>query len=141
MKDIEELLPALRREAERIHKTAEAVNERTVRQPARKLLQGRPLTEQEYYLVRTGGVHLNTAHQLGFSPVDEYRLYRHLCYEDDRRICCINPEPKQTNVDDNAVTIQLGCTPEELHTQHLRPDQKAFFQEHLPELLARFQDN
>jgi hypothetical protein len=139
--EFQDLLPSLIRHMKRIRRIANTINGRMVRNPGRKLLRGETLTEQEYFFLRTGGVHLNTAHQLGLSPLDEYAIYRHLCYEDDKVICCVNPEPMPEKAPENVIRVRMGKAPEELHDTHLRPEQRDFFEEHLPGLWARFQKN
>jgi len=139
--EFQDSISSLVQHIKRIRRIADAINGRMVRSPSKKLLAGETLTEQEYFFIRTGDVHLNTAHQVGLSPIDEYAIYRHLCYEDDNVICCINPEPIPEETPDNVVQVRWGINPEELHAKHLRPEQRDFFEEHLPDLLARFQKN
>ena len=141
MTDFRESLPTLIHDVERLHKVARAVNERMVHRPALKVWRGKPLTEQEYYFMRAAGVLMNSAHQLGLSPVDEYELHRHFCYEDDQKFCYVHPGPKPKKSRGRRIQLKVGCVPEQLSAQHLRPEQKAFFEEYLPELLARFQNN
>jgi hypothetical protein len=139
--DFQDSLSSLIQHMKRIRRIADAINGRMVRSPAKKLMTGKPLTEQEYFFIRTGGVHLSTAHQLGLSPVDEYKIYRLFCYEDDKVICLINPEPKPEEPPENVIRIRAGSLPEELNACYLRPEQRSFFEKHLPGLLDRFQNN
>ena len=81
---------------------------------------------------------------MGLSPVDDYEVFRNLCYEDDERVCYIDlgkPEPKKPNDMDMAIGIKFGRKPERLWAKHLRPEQRVFFEKHWPDVLKRFKED
>ena len=105
------------------------------------------MTEEQYYLLCANGCKLFSAEELGISPVSDYQAYLNCCYEDEEQVCYIDPRekpPVENERDGNghfSVRLRIGCYPEELHIKHLRPSQKEFFKEYMPELLARFQQD
>jgi hypothetical protein len=103
-----------------------------------KFIKGMPLTREEYYLCRAMGVDFGTARELGLSCIDDYEVYGMLCYEDDKWIGYINVHLTSRDREAERQALRLGRSPEECRRRFLRPEQDAFFREHLPGVYARF---
>lgn len=106
-----------------------------------KLLQGVPLSREEYFLCRASGVHFGTAVQLGLSSFDDYYVYRMLCYQDDECEGYINIKETLLDPDNPDIRLRFGLAPEQCKRRHLRCEQRTFFQKYLPSVYARFSDN
>ena len=80
--------------------------ERYYRGPLDRLLRGLELSTEEFYLLRAMGVVTAIVADLGINPVDEFEAFRLLHYEDDSRICFINPS--LANRRDGKVGFRFG---------------------------------
>ena len=140
-------LLSLRKELGKVKRMADQLRSSMCTIPASKAfsLNRMSMTEQEYYLLCAAGCKLFTANGLGLSPFSDYEAFIHCCYEDDEKVCYIDPAEKPPVADEKKKTekftirMRLGCSPEELHIKYLRPEQKEFFQELLPDVYDRFQ--
>ena len=143
------ILQPIKKQLLKVESMASRLHERMCRTPARKLFSPdrMTLTEQEYYFLRATGCNLFDTKALGLSPVSDYEAFVHFCYEDDEKVCFIDSREKLPVHDEDkktgtfSIRIPLGCSPEELHVKHLRPEQKKFFRECLPGVYDRFQKN
>jgi hypothetical protein len=111
-------------------------------EPFNTYLEGRPLSREQSYVCRALGLDLGTAREVGLVDVDDYDVYRMLCYEDDRRWAYINihlvpPEPIRLGPV-TRIRMRFGRAPEECRRRFLQPEQHDFFREHLPDVYARF---
>ena len=137
-------LGSLSKQLDEIQKAAKKIHQITCGSPAEKFLAGKHMTEPEYYFSRAHGCDLYTAKGLGLSPVDDYEVFTHCCYNDDEMFCYINPAEKppvrevgkETGME--IVRIRIGRSPEELQAKYLRPEQHQFFEKFLPDVLKRF---
>ena len=140
-------LRSLRNKLVRVKRMADQLKSSMCGTPASKILSlnRRSMTEQEYYLLCATGCKLFTANELGLSPVSDHEAFIHCCYEDDEKVCYIVPTEKppvrneEKKTGKFTIRMRLGCSPEELHVKYLRPEQKKFFQELLPDVYDRFQ--
>jgi len=118
-------------------------------EPIGKFLAGRPLTSWEYHLLAGEGVFsafadrfpMGTAKGMGLSPVDDFEAFSMACYEDEKQWQYINPheEPRrEIHFGAGTVGMRFGAAPEDLDLEGLRPEQRAFFEQHRPEIYARF---
>ncbi|MGD0572453.1 MAG: hypothetical protein ABSB11_05475 [Sedimentisphaerales bacterium] len=123
---------------------ADKIHEYFCRSWVGKMAAGQPMTEKEFRLMQASGCVGYTAKNFGLSPVSDYEVFMHCCYEDDKGSCYINPGKKRPVFETDAKTgnkyirIQFGRYPEELHTKNLRPKQRVFFETHLPAVYRRF---
>lgn len=108
---------------------------------------GRPLTSEQYHLVRAMGVTLPSAKTLGLAQIADHELLDNLFYEDEDWHGWINPAPlpiappERIDADGTStswVRTSWGRPPEECWARALRGEQRRFFKTHLPELLPRF---
>src|SRR5262249_4305371 len=98
------------------------------------------LTREEYYLCRAMGLDFGTAREGGLAVLDDYEVYRMLCYEDEawRGYINIYLEPRASSP--TPLAVRFGRSPAECRRSCLRSDQAAFFREHLPSVYQRFAD-
>jgi hypothetical protein len=106
--------------------------------PLESLVRGTPLSPEQYYLLSAMGVVRATAKHLGLSEWDDHEAFTMLHYEDDGWSGYINPAEQPRDVSSNRAGLQFGRPPEELPVRGLRPEQRRFFEQHLPTVLARF---
>jgi hypothetical protein len=136
------LLTALHAELENCRRSADQAFARYSSGPSAKVVAGQPLSREQYYLCRAMGADFGTAREVGLFSLDDYDVFRMLCYEDDERWAYINihlapPGP----VRPGQVTrrrARFGSAPEECRRRFLRPEQHDFFREHLPDVYDRF---
>lgn len=91
---------------------------------------GHPLSREAYYLLAALGTLRG-----GSSTGDSYADFQMLHYEDDERrsyICLDELPPAGT------ARLHFGMRPEEIWWERLRPEQRDFFERHLPEVAVRF---
>ena len=69
---------------------------------------------------------------------DDFGFLDHLWYEGDNRSCFIIPSLVRHDPKSGRVGLRFGSPPEELHLKHLRPEQRTFFEQHLPDVVRRF---
>lgn len=89
------------------------------------------LTLEQYYLLLACGLWKEHIKYYGISPATSYEAHCHFLYENDNKKCLIN-------ISDPGFPSMYGCYPEELQLEGLRPEQKDFFEKHLPEIFQRF---
>lgn len=91
---------------------------------------GHPMSREAYYLLVALG-----AFRGGSYTGDSYADFQMLRYEDDERrsyICLDELPPAGT------LRLHFGMRPEEISWERLRPEQRDFFERHLPEVAVRF---
>jgi hypothetical protein len=98
--------------------------------PLGLLTHGHPMSREAYYLLVALGVLRG-----GSCAGDPYSHFQMTRYEDDERrsYICLDEPPHS-----GGVKLHLGLWPEEISWDRLRPDQRDFFNRHLPEVAARF---
>jgi hypothetical protein len=79
-----------------------------------------------------------TAKALGLSPVTDPEAFAMLFYEDNDRLCYINPAERPREA--HTLRFRFGRPPEELSRSSLRPEQHKFFKRYLPSLYKRFKE-
>ena len=105
------------------------------------------LSEQDYWLLRAQGLKLFTAKRVGISPVSDYEVYKNCIYEDEEKVCFLDPDETSEveTVDKKTghikIRFRISRSPEELELKHLRPEQKEFFAKYRPDVLARLKKN
>lgn len=142
-------LRTLRDELGKVKRIAEQLHVTMCQTPVGKMigLDRMSMTKQEYYFLCAAGAKLFSTDQLGISPVSDYQAFLNCCYEDDEKVCYINPAKKPPVEDEDKKTgsftirVGIGYPPEELHLKYLRPEQKEFFAKFLPDVLERFQQD
>jgi hypothetical protein len=94
-------------------------------------LRGFLLSREEFYLLASQDF-VCVAGPWG----DAYEVFQMFHYEDSMRRCYINPDegPRVGGT----IKVRLGVPPEEISWHRLRPEQREFFDRHLPEIAARF---
>ncbi len=135
------VLRSLERELHGIGELASGLFERLCAGPSHKLLAGKPLSQEEYYLVRASGVDFGGAKDLGLTDLTDYEVYRMLCYEDDRRWSYINVHLSPRDPQSQQVSARFGCPPEECRRRFLRPEQETFFRDRFPKVYERFSND
>ena len=103
----------------------------------------KPFTQTQYFFMRDCGLNLGDAYSLGFSPLPDYDIYQMLYYEDDEQRCYINLKPQRPREivhkdGSRTISIEYGTYPEELKAEYLRPEQREFFKQYMPETYKRF---
>jgi hypothetical protein len=146
----EDLKPIIERLTERLAQVRSAACEafeNLSARPAAKFLRGERLTRTEYYLLTAAGIFKEGGSKaLGLSPYDDYDTFSFLHYEDEKRITYIDPSEKPFDPPREVspgkfvqhVHPRLGIPPEEARLDALRPEQREFFKQHLPEIYKRF---
>jgi hypothetical protein len=111
--------------------------DRLCSEPAHHLLVGRRLTREEFFLLAAAGDLLYSNKAVGLSAHDDYEVHEMFHYEDQERVCHINPDlkPRSSN---GRLLLRFGVCPEEIPLAGLRGEQRKFFEEKLPEIAARF---
>ncbi len=134
--DAAELIGALRTEIDAVERAVAAALDRYQDRPLDLFLKGFLLTREQYHLLAAMRLPLSSAKLAGLSMLDDYDVFCMFHYEDDNRRAYINPDeaPRQPG----RIKIRFGVPPEELDVNALRPEQLAFFEEYLPDVLARF---
>jgi hypothetical protein len=104
--------------------------------PVERFIKGFLLSREEYYLLAACGLVSYTCKSAGLCDYDDYDILVQFHYEDDERCCYINPtlEPRVPGF----ISMRIGVAPEEISWHRLRSDQRAFFEQKLPEIAARF---
>lgn len=133
-------LTAIERDLGEIGELAGALFARLSVDPSGKLLAGRPLSREQYYLVRALGVDFGGAQEVGLTDLSDYEVYRMLCYEDDQRFSYINVHRSPRDPPSKRVGARFGMSPEECRRRYLRPEQVTFFRDRCPEIYQRFSD-
>lgn len=131
-------LTALECDLDEIDKLAAALFARLSSDPSARLLAGRPLSREPYYLVRALGVDFGGAQELGLIDLSDYEIYRMLCYEDDQRISHINVHLSPRDPLSQRIGVRFGRSPEECRRRYLRPEQVTFFRDRCPEIYEIF---
>lgn len=117
--------------------------------PEGKLLAGEALSESEYYMFRaalSGWVPPENfpplTKALGRDEYDDYALYCHLYYEDDKHAGYIYPDCFKSATKDESSSLILvrPIRHEDVSKASLRPDQREFWKKEFPEDFARFGD-
>jgi hypothetical protein len=134
-------LAGLHRDLGRLRELAQALFQRLCSDPSAKLLAGRPLSREDYYLCRAMGVDLGSAQELGLVDLADYDVYRMLYYEDDRRVSYINVHLALRDPQPERVGAHFGRAPEECRRRYLRSEQVEFFRDRLPAVFVRFSDD
>jgi hypothetical protein len=113
-----------------VESLASRLFERLFQRPSSLLLSGQHLSREEFYLLVALGV-LKGGSYTG----DAYADFQMLHYEDEKRRSYITLEEQPRA---GRIKLHFGMWPEEISWNRLRPDQRAFFERHLPEVAARF---
>jgi len=129
----ERLLPDVLTLIEEISKAESIVNQlsdRLHRGPLDALVYGRPILREEFHLLVALGV-LQGGSYTG-DPYGDFQMTR---YEDDEQqgYISLDEAPPQ-----GTARIRIGPMPEGIAWQRLRPEQRDFFDRHMPDLAARF---
>jgi hypothetical protein len=136
------LLRTLYHEVDQARTLARHLSERLIFRPADRFVRGQLLSVEEFHASHSAGVNISPNRAgLGLpapAHVTDYELYRLLHYEDDHWIGMINPALAPRDLSSGFIGMRVGRPPEELLRAGLRPEQEAFFAEHMPEVLARF---
>lgn len=99
-------------------------------------LSGRLLSREQYYLLMTMGIMNIPNKSTHLSGFDDYEVYCFFVHESENQHGYIEPGLKAPN---SSKSIRIGrWSPEEILWKDLRPDQKCFFQDNLPEIAKRF---
>jgi hypothetical protein len=131
-------LKRLTTEIEQIRQAERAAFDRYAAMPASKWYRGHSLTHEEYHLFVAHTGPFATAKSLGLFELDDYDVFRLMCYEDEDSYCYINPFEQARDHTPGKVGRRIGRPPEELNVTALRPEQHEFFARYLPEVYARF---
>ena len=117
-------------------------------QPVDKLIGGRPLTIEEFYLLAAmGDIHISSR----TGNEESYEEFRHYLYEDDERRGYIIPSQKPDPLPPISPTsngiiwhkthpLQIGLTPEDVRISYLKEDQKNYFEKYFPQVFCRFKN-
>jgi hypothetical protein len=106
------------------------LSDRLHRGPMDKLIRGKPMSREEFYLLVALGVLTG-----GSYTGDSYDDFQMLRYEDNERRSYVSVAQKPPA---GKLVARAGLFPEEISWQQLRPEQRDFFDRHMPELAARF---
>jgi hypothetical protein len=87
------------------------------------------------------GMDFGGAQELGLTELNDYEIYRMLCYEDDQRFGYINVHLTPRDSEARRASARFGRPPEECRRRYLRPEQLAFFRDRLPDIYERFSDD
>jgi len=109
---------------------ANQLSDRLHRDPLSRLFYGQPMSREEFYVLVALGV-LSGGSYTG-DPYDDFQMLR---YEDNERRSYMTVDQKPPA---GKLVVHGGPYPEELSWQLLRPEQREFFERHMPELAARF---
>jgi len=129
----------------RIEEEAKSLYEVLCVKPVRRMLSAKQaeFSRQEHHLLQAGGVSFPTAKELGLSSVDDYEAYQRCIYENDRMVTFMHPDetPEVKGHKDllgtRTIRVRFAISPEECSLEHFRPDQKAFWAWHRPDVIAR----
>lgn len=100
-------------------------------EPHNRFLSGFMLSREEFYLASAQDLIMIE------TPADDaYEVFRMFHYEDDARRCYININESPRV--EGRLRIRIGVPPEELSWDRLRPEQRDYFERHLPEVAGRF---
>ncbi len=102
--------------------------------PTAKFVQGRPLTQEEYYLIRAMGVDFGTV-LAGIDPYDQFRM---LQVKTTNGSCYINVDARPRDPSSQETEGRFGRPPEEVDLRDLTPEQRRFFREKRADVYARF---
>ena len=130
--NVQEQLMTLHRSLDAARATVAELSERIRFIPVNKRVLGRRLSREEYFVLLAQGVALGSHKDLGLSKLDDYEVFDMFFYEDDERLGYINPSPPGT------ATLPNDVHPEEISFDRLRPEQRVFFDKHLPAVGKRF---
>ena len=108
---------------------------RLVYGPVATLASGVPLSREQYHLVASRGRGLMDNQKVGLSPYTDFEVDQFFFYEDADHCCRIDTSERPAP---GFVRIRIGKYPEELRIDALRPEQRRFFEQHLPHVAARF---
>jgi hypothetical protein len=140
--DDRSLLRALHADLAECRQSAEQAMDRYSMEPFNTYLEGRPLSREQYYVCRARGLDLGTAREVGLVDVDDYDVYRMLCYEDEKSWTYINihlaPREPIRPGQVTRIGMRFGSAPEECRRRFLRPEQHDFFRDRLPDVYERF---
>lgn len=128
-----ETLPALDHELRSIKQEVGNLRWYFCGNPSHKWLAGQELTREEFYLLAAQGI-IRIPSESGLK--EAYKEFVYYLYEDDQRICYINPSEQP--VPPWEVRLQIGIVPEEVRESFLRPAQLDFFKKYRPKLFSRF---
>ncbi len=111
-----------------------------------KALSGQRLSRVQFHLLSALGVLNYTNKTAGLSEYDDYEVFQHFCYERGEDHAYITPdmEPLEPSVTvDGTTTYKVrafapGRPPEEIPLDHLKAEQRLFFERYLPNVVARF---
>jgi hypothetical protein len=109
--------------------------DRVLWRPFGKLLNGRLLSREEYYLIRAMGVDFGVV----VSESDDYEQFRMLHVQTKEESFYINFGGAPRDPSSHRVAARFGKPPEEVDVSDLRPAQRRFFQKHRSDHYARFQ--
>jgi hypothetical protein len=123
-------IASLEKEISIVESLAGRLFERLFERPFSLLLSGHHLSREEFYLLVALGF-LGGGSYTG----DAYADFQMLHYEDEKRRTYITLEAPPGA---GRVKLHCGMWPEEISWNRLRPDQRAFFEQHLPEVAVRF---
>jgi hypothetical protein len=98
--------------------------------PLGSLSHGQPLSREAFYVLVALGV-LGGGSYAG-DPYDDFQM---LLFEDDERRSYITLDPKPSG---GKGSVHAGLWPEEISWERLRPEQRDYFERHLPNIAARF---
>lgn len=136
---VDEDVKAMARLADLLHDTL-------VSGPARRMmsLDRENLTEKQYHIICAAiGPFCPTAQSLGLIDMSDLEVYQHCVYEDDGKVCFMDPEEspldKAKDVgQSNSFRARMAVSPEECHVKHLRSEQRKFWKKFRPDVFARF---
>lgn len=138
----ESLLRQISNRLNAIERTGNQLFSRTISEPLGKYLTGRQLSREEFYSLRLMDLPLPMFKMKDVLKVswDEYEFFTLFCYADGVSRCYINPwlVEEQEVEDEPGIRLSKFVAPEELLWDGLRPEQKEFFVEYLPEIVERF---
>lgn len=105
--------------------------ERVCAGPHGRYLGGFLLSREEFFLLASRGLA-----SVDMPWGDEYDVFRMFHYEDSDQRGYINPSERPRVP--GTVRVRLGIPPEEIAWERLRPEQRDFFERHLPQVAGRF---
>ncbi|HEY3382614.1 MAG TPA: hypothetical protein VGK32_12645 [Vicinamibacterales bacterium] len=130
-----DLRPELGNRLSEIRSRCETLFHRLVWEPTGRLTSGLPLSREQYHLLAAQGCTWADNKMVGLSPYTDFEVAEFFDYEDEERSCRIDPA---LPLPPGQIKLKFGVSPEKLRFNALRPEQRRFFEEHLPEVAARF---
>lgn len=134
----EPLLEVLREGLVGLAALSEDVRRRQCSDPIERFLSGHRCSGEEIRALRAMGVEAYNAHAVGLCAFTDEELFGLFHCDTETRRYYINPDlgPR----DPDRAGLRHGLAPEEIPVCDLRPEQREFFAQHLPDVFARFAD-